>query len=87
MHLQCPGYVTWKSRIVFMRKHEHRMKSAFVKSTDARLVKSEEYGFSNREGQFAIAPMRALRPGGVRKPPISVLVAKLLRTRFLGPSA
>ena len=31
------------------------MKTAFVKSTDAHLVKSEKYGFSNREGQLVIA--------------------------------
>ena len=31
-----------------MRKQEHRMRTAFVKSTDASLVKSEKYGFSNR---------------------------------------
>ncbi|HKN23590.1 MAG TPA: hypothetical protein VJX72_01990 [Candidatus Acidoferrum sp.] len=28
------------------------MKTAFVKSIDARLVKHQKYGFSNREGQL-----------------------------------
>lgn len=55
MHLRRPHYVTWKWRIVFMRKQEHRTKTAFVKSMHARLVKSENYGCSNREGRLVIA--------------------------------
>jgi hypothetical protein len=35
------------------------MKTSFVKSTDARLVESEKYGFSNRGGQLVIAASRA----------------------------
>jgi hypothetical protein len=52
--LGLPRYVTWKWRIVFTRKQEHRIKTAFVKSTDARLVTSEKHRFSNREGQLVI---------------------------------
>jgi hypothetical protein len=38
-----------------MRKQEHRMKTAFVKSTGARLLKAEKYGLSNRDGLIVIA--------------------------------
>ena len=37
MHLQRPHYVTWKWRIVLMRKQEHRTKIALVKSMDVAL--------------------------------------------------